>query len=58
MKNIKPAGVKVQITVPKDIYEIVKQDIEKNFMTTTSWFMKAIHAQLANKPKKVIDLDS
>ena len=62
MKNVRPKGIKVQITLPENIYESVKQDMEKNFMTKSSWFLKAVHTQLEqgkiNRPKQIIDLEN
>jgi|JI61114BRNA_FD_contig_21_1163740_length_293_multi_3_in_0_out_0_1 uncharacterized protein YwbE len=62
MKYIRPKGIKVQITVPEDIYQLIIKDMEDTFMTKSSWFLKAIHTQLEqgrlNRPKKIIDLDN
>ncbi len=62
MKTLKPKGIKVQITLPKNTYELVQKDMEDSFMTKSSWFLKAVHTQLEqgklNRPKKIIDLDN
>jgi uncharacterized protein YwbE len=62
MKYIRPKGIKVQITVPEDIYQLIIKDMEDTFMTKSSWFLKAIHTQLEqgrlNRPKKIINLDN
>lgn len=62
MKKSRPKGVKVQITIPEDVYKQVLRDMEETFMTKSSWFLKAIHTQLEqgklNRPKKIIDLDN
>lgn len=62
MKKYRAKGIKVQITLPEDVYKLVLQDMEDSFMTKSSWFLKAIHTQLEqgrlNRPKKVIDLDN
>lgn len=62
MERSRPKGVKVQITLPEDIYKMVMEDIEANFMTKSSWFLKAVNNQLElgriNRPKKLIDLDN
>ena len=62
MKKSRPKGVKVQITIPEDVYKLVLRDMEETFMTKSSWFLKAIHTQLEqgklNRPKKIIDLDN
>ena len=62
MKQDRARGVKVQITLPEDIYKLVLKDIEETFMTKSSWFLKAVHTQLEqgklNRPKKIIDLDN
>ncbi len=62
MKTLKTKGIKVQITLPKNTYELVQKDMEDSFMTKSSWFLKAVHTQLEqgklNRPKKIIDLDN
>lgn len=62
MKNVRPKGIKVQITLPESVYELVRKDMEKDFMSKTSWFLKAVHTQLEqgklNRPKKIIDLEN
>ena len=62
MKYIRPKGIKVQITVPEDIYQLIIKNMEDTFMTKSSWFLKAIHTQLEqgrlNRPKKIINLDN
>ncbi|MBY0292250.1 MAG: hypothetical protein K2W92_03065 [Alphaproteobacteria bacterium] len=61
MKRERPKGIKVQITLPEDVYKLVIKDIEDTFMTKSSWFLKAVHTQLEQgkieRPKKIIDLD-
>jgi hypothetical protein len=53
--------IKVQITLPEEVYEEVKKDIEKNYMTASSWFLKATLAELdrLKQPgrKKTIELN-
>lgn len=62
VRKARPVGIKMQFTMPEKVYYLVKKDMEENFMTTTSWLMKAVHAQLEagklNRPKKLIDLDN
>ena len=62
MKNVRPKGIKVQITLPENIYELVQKDMEENFMTKSSWFLKVIHTHLEqgklNRPKQIIDLEN
>lgn len=61
MKRERSKGIKVQITLPEDVYKLVIKDIEDTFMTKSSWFLKAVHTQLEQgkieRPKKIIDLD-
>lgn len=53
--------VKVQITLPQEVYEEMKKDMEQNFMSTSSWMLKATLAELerkhTNTVKKTIKLN-
>lgn len=53
--------VKVQITMPQEVYDAMKMDMEQNFMSASSWILKAALAELERKKtssvKKLIKLN-
>lgn len=54
-------GIKVQITIPIDLYEAIEADMRRKFLRSSVWFTQATRAYLerssSNRPKKTINLD-
>lgn len=57
----KEKKVRIQITMSENVYSRIEANMKKNFMTKSTWFLKAALAELekveGKEIKKVIDLD-
>lgn len=51
--------VKVQITLPKKVFEQIEEELKKSYLSKSAWFLKAALSTLEKNdtPKKVINLD-
>lgn len=65
MSRIKEKGVKLQITIPTDLFNKIEEDIKLNYTTKSMWFLRAAIHELERKEdttrkipvKKILDLD-
>jgi hypothetical protein len=58
---MKEKGIKIQITLPKELADLVEKEIEETHTTKTTWFIKITkeyfdEKNIRDRKKKIIDL--